>query len=469
MFSKKLVILFILCACMVTNRSFSQKISRSSSNFYKMAKDLSRKGFYYSSIPWMKEYIVATQGRLGSEGEDLLKEIISRVGAAPFEQLPIRFLKYSNSGTVHYILAKKLLGKGKLKSALQELNRISSAHRTYPFVAHMKAAIYSITGNQALAVQHFKDCQSFSSRRQSSARGKVQRRQLEMNRQYCVAGVARAKFASRNFRTAELKYLDIEKEDYIWPEILFEEAWNSYYMKNYNRSLGKLVTYKAPVFDYIFNAEIEILNSLSYMRLCLYDDVKTIVDRFYALYSRPTKDLRKFLINRGRDYQYYYQLISNYQRGHRGNGSLLINIIKSISRDPAYQELNESLLMASREYGLIRRSSNPKLVRVLTKSILSVIREIKDQIGSYVRTQLIENYGELFEAFQGMSYIKLEVLSRKKSKLYASQSLKRQRGDVRYLRPNEKQYFWTFNGEFWADELGDYVFALADECGTGRR
>ena len=29
---------------------------------------------------------------------------------------------------------------------------------------------------------------------------------------------------------------------------------------------------------------------------------------------------------------------------------------------------------------------------------------------------------------------------------------------------NEKQYFWDFNGEFWADELGDYVFALKSEC-----
>ena len=25
-------------------------------------------------------------------------------------------------------------------------------------------------------------------------------------------------------------------------------------------------------------------------------------------------------------------------------------------------------------------------------------------------------------------------------------------------------YLWTFNGEFWADELGDYVFSLKSEC-----
>ena len=28
----------------------------------------------------------------------------------------------------------------------------------------------------------------------------------------------------------------------------------------------------------------------------------------------------------------------------------------------------------------------------------------------------------------------------------------------------KKQYFWNFNGEFWADELGDHVFSLKSEC-----
>ena len=64
-----------------------------------------------------------------------------------------------------------------------------------------------------------------------------------------------------------------------------------------------------------------------------------------------------------------------------------------------------------------------------------------------------------------MSYIKLEMLSQKKRRLYEqADNGKRQRGDIQYLPRNEKQYFWDFNGEFWADELGDYVFALRSEC-----
>ena len=64
-----------------------------------------------------------------------------------------------------------------------------------------------------------------------------------------------------------------------------------------------------------------------------------------------------------------------------------------------------------------------------------------------------------------MSYIKLEVLSKRKRTLYnENKGITRSRGSLRYLKRNDKQYFWTFNGEFWADELGDYVFALKSEC-----
>ena len=86
-------------------------------------------------------------------------------------------------------------------------------------------------------------------------------------------------------------------------------------------------------------------------------------------------------------------------------------------------------------------------------------------LGAYVRNRLIEKYSILFRAFQQMSYIKLEGLSNKKRDLYANFSNKdRERGDIQYVTRNKKQYFWDFNGEFWADELGDYVFALRSEC-----
>ena len=70
----------------------------------------------------------------------------------------------------------------------------------------------------------------------------------------------------------------------------------------------------------------------------------------------------------------------------------------------------------------------------------------------------------MYKAFEGMSYIKLETFSQMKAKLYSFKDDGAKRGDAKYIERNDKQYFWNFNGEFWADELGDYVFALKSEC-----
>jgi len=57
------------------------------------------------------------------------------------------------------------------------------------------------------------------------------------------------------------------------------------------------------------------------------------------------------------------------------------------------------------------------------------------------------------------------MLALRKERLYKAETqVGTKRGDVKYIERNDKQYFWTFNGEFWADELGDYVFALRSEC-----
>src|SRR5690606_12305106 len=136
---------------------------------------------------------------------------------------------------------------------------------------------------------------------------------LLTNRDYCIAGVARAQFAGGNYKQAESYYLDIQKQSPVWPEILFEEAWTSYYLRNYNRTLGKLVSYKAPVFDFIFKPEVDVLKALTYMKMCLYNDAKSTANSFYEDSMKPGKDLRRLLVSRGKDYRYYYNLMADHE------------------------------------------------------------------------------------------------------------------------------------------------------------
>jgi hypothetical protein len=427
--------------------------------------DLVKAGHYYSPVPWMKDFIVRTDRALDAELEAALDTMLYHTGVKPFEALPEDHLQRSRSGSIRYILAKKLFKRGKPQEALIELGGVSDDHPAYPFVANLRATIYAHLKNYPDAETQFRDCVRTSERRMGKVETQTMRQQLEMNRDYCVAGVARVQFATREYKKANLTYLDIEKDSFVWPEILFEEAWTSYYQKNYNRTLGKLVSYKAPVFDFVFKPEVEVLTALTYLKMCLYDDAKKTVDEFYGALLNPSRELRGFLVSRGKDYRYFYNLMADFEDNRPAPVQLVNPILRALRKDAAYLEMKSALTAAIGEYNELRKRPRSAMTENLIKNVRVLADEYRTSIGAYVRAGLVAKYAELYTSFQGMSYIKLEVLAQRKERLYESDAVStKKRGDVKYIDRNDKQYFWNFNGEFWADELGDYVFALRSEC-----
>jgi hypothetical protein len=468
MFSKYCLLLFIslpvLASYEAADRSYG-KGSISLSGYRRTIIELVKGGHYYSVVPWMKDYLVKNNSSLDGELENALDQILSHTGVKVFESLPEEVLRHSRSGNIRYILAKRLMKRGRYDEALRELSGISSDHSAYPFVANMRGALQSHLGNEKAAENEYRSCISASERRLGKVDLMSQKEQLSWNRDYCVAGVARTQFGRKDFQQAELNYLDIPKDSFVWPEILFEEAWTSYYTKNYNRTLGKLVSYKAPVFDFVFKPEVEVLKALTYMKMCLYNDAKKTVDDFYNELLSPSRELRNYLVGAGKNYRRYYDLMSAHEEGKKSKLPIVDTALKSIHKDGAYIELKSALTGAIGEYNALRKKSSSSMRSNLLRNVQTLLDEYRTIIGAYVRAGLVGKYSELYSAFQGMSYIKLEVLAQRKEQLYKSDTLSGgKRGDVKYIERNDKQYFWTFNGEFWADELGDYVFALRSEC-----
>ncbi len=445
---------------------FYGKSSAGITGYRKTIVELVNEGHYFSVVPWIKDYVFKSDGNLDREIENAIDRVVEYTGVRVFDTLPDSILKKSSSSAIRFILAKRMLRNEKHLEAISELNRISPTQISYPFVLNLRASIHSSIGQFQSAIIDFNDCVEISDERISDTKNPILKDQLRVNREYCFAGIARAKFGQKDFKEADLLYLDIPKDSFIWPQILFEEAWNSYYLKNYNRTLGKLVSYNAPVFDFIFNPEIDVLRALTYLKLCLYEDAKKTVDEFYLENERHAKNLKSFLSERGRDPRYFYQLIADHEAGKPMPLPIIENLIYSIRKDPAVISIKNSLAGAIYEYKKIKNKRSSNLKTNLLRNLQILADEYKSTLGAFVRSSLVKKLNQFNSAFQGMSYIKLEVLAQRKDRLYSDEgNSPKKRGDVKYLERNDKQYFWTFNGEFWADELGDYVFALRSECG----
>ena len=434
--------------------------------FGQIASTLVRNKYYYSAIPFLKEYLATRKGQVDGNYENIIDQLIQNVGVKQFEVMPHQFLQNSSSPTIRYVRAKKYFRSGNYERALELVSRgIPMDHFIKPFSLLLEANIYSITKVYDKAYIAYETCIDKSNDQISKNSNDNRIKQLEMNRDYCVIGIPRTQFSEKKFTQADLAYLDLPKSSYVWPEILFEEAWNSFYLNNYNRTLGKLVSYRAPILAPFFNPEIEVLKAMTFLHMCLYADASKTVDEFYGKYKDDAVEVRQFLRDRGKDYKTFYNLARTRRKGKVRGNELLNHMIKSVIYDSTYAEMVDSFVLGGYELERVKTLKINGFENVMLRNLKDSLGLQRNLIGGYIRKNLLIQYAKLHHAFEGLSFIKLEILSRRKEELYQNVQKNRSRGDIQYLERNEKQYFWTFNGEFWADELGDYVFALASECG----
>lgn len=66
------------------------------------------------------------------------------------------------------------------------------------------------------------------------------------------------------------------------------------------------------------------------MRMCLYDDAKKTVDSFYDNLLNPSRKLRTFLLGKGKDYSYFYQLVSDHEQGKPMPVDILDTLVKAL-------------------------------------------------------------------------------------------------------------------------------------------
>jgi hypothetical protein len=271
------------------------------------------------------------------------------------------------------------------------------------------------------------------------------------------SGKSRVLYTERKYEAADLSYLDLDKRSIVWPQILSEEAWSSYYQENYNRTLGKLVTYKAPLLKFVVNPEQNVLQAMSYMKMCLFKDVNKVVEDFYKENESDYRYIQG-LMGRKQNPEYFVQMLLG---AETEKSNLLRNFLSGIAKDPSVSIYLDHLRAAEKERSSMARSN---LTNYLNDNIDDFVEAQRKVIGLYVASKLQKLFFDLRSAFESMSYIKLEILGKRKQYVYKGVDFTGKRGDIKYLKRNAKQYFWDFNGEFWADELGDYVFALPSEC-----
>lgn len=417
------------------------------------------------------------------------QELFVRVGPDLLRKYLVRHTKYDdydakNRSAFLYSLGKDALLAHQEALAIGYLNGIQSSSALWPFALELKGSAHAILGETEKAVYDFNLCVDDAGdlTRGLDTSSYLYRQSLsdaEDLRARCMAGVARSYYQENKFDDADRTYDRIQKSSLVWPDILFEQAWNAFARQEYNRTLGKLVSYKSPALMFVFNPEIDVLRAQAYLALCLYSDANDVINEFNGRYNRIGEEVKAFVEGKQSDLDAFYGV------GKEAlHGSIYINqgmrpMLNQFVRGPYFTSLvhNENEI-ASERAGIRRFAAARGVAEDPGKGLPGFLEQVlewrKKSVrvlgGMFVKNSLIDYHAQLVENFEKMAFIKLEMLKRAKDQLIYKNSPNLAHAAERgwgNQTPHRKdyQYYWSFNGEFWNDEIGDYVFGLESQCG----
>lgn len=267
----------------------------------------------------------------------------------------------------------------------------------------------------------------------------------------CQIQKARQFFKEGKYQLAEDLYADIPNRSFYWPSVLLERAWVNYYLKNYNRTLGLLSTFKFPLLKVFYGSEITYLTALSYFRLCYWGDAYLIIDDFKKNELTQIEDLKKTL-----------------QSGEK-KSDILNNWFNTLKRTAYFSTTALELMGLENERAQLSMASKHVLHDIILRRLDTQVKARRDALNRYFNLYLKNKLDNNALYNEQVEILELEVLSiTRKTQYQRQEKLGRLVGGYEYLPRTRFQYFWDFpannDAEFWADELGNYVFALKSQC-----
>lgn len=223
--------------------------------------------------------------------------------------------------------------------------------------------------------------------------------------------------------------------------IQLERAWVHYYLKDYGKAMGILTALQAPYFEPSLTFERHILEMIIYRELCHYEAVKYVAGRFRSNFKSSLNAIR-------------------WRKPLRHDKALFnLVVLNREIQDPA-----NLVDQVRRELAMIKEYSWDQFT--FFKPLLQEYSRIDSILQARIDIQLEEKTrsyaNELLDAEEQILF--LEYTSR-------LDELRVRRGDDSTYRAQDISYitfekiYWPADGEFWWDEMPDYLMKISSRCG----
>lgn len=439
-----------------------------------LAESLNKLGLYYSAS---KYYSVIV--RRGSDGSnpffrmamEQLGVINSRVSLGQSHIVQLFKAKIEPSdvpgparGFYFYYLGVEAFSARALEKAGDYFEKVPSGSSYFLGAQFHLGVIANLSGQHSRAVSYFERVLS-ASRNEDD---------LQEMREMSIMNIARIYYETKRYAEAIGYYGQIPRDSENWLDAIWETSWAFFFMQKFNNTLGQIHTLHSPFFINRFYPESYILQSITFLRLCRYDQVKDSMKKFKDRYQPVFGEIKSMLSRYSGNPRGFFKLVYDYRTGNGKQYERVEEIIRKLSYTDSFKGAVDTIRFSDRETDQLERyqgvwsssgligSLKDFLQQKKTAAITSSGRQMYELSTTYYQTLLdLSNQTKLIVA-----EMQLGKLASLRSKIRSSSVQERAEfiGGMQKLNIGQSLEYWPFEQEYWEDELGFYVYNMESKC-----
>lgn len=284
--------------------------------------------------------------------------------------------------------------------------------------------------------------------------------------------LARIAFENHAYDMADTFYRNVDVNSHHLRNAMLENAWGMVFAQKFPQALALSHALRAPNFSLAWLPDLQLLEASAFLGLCRYDQAEHALDALKHDVLSQGNALRTYMA-RVPQKDYYNQVLKH---ADAPESSLMPDLAyRRVLSDSVFRALHRSLRFLSDERQALSRHvgpgflSWPKLQAVYDEMILQ-----RQQYMSVVLSNIFDSaLSEIHALDISASQIAIEIrLARRQReaeclKIVAAggqckQAQSHQDGATFSKRANDA--YWTFDGEFWRDELWSMQSGITSVC-----
>ena len=367
-------------------------------------------------------------------------------------------------GFYFYYLGIEAFSKKKLEKAEEHFEKVpTDSAYNLGAIFHL-GVIANLSGRHSLAVRNFEKV--LARTRNDDGMREIYESAL-MN-------LARVNYETKRFVASVKYYGEVPRDSDYWLDAIWEASWAFFFMQKFNNSLGNIHTIHSPFFINRFYPESYILQAITFLRLCRYEQVKESMHRFKVRYEPVFADVKSMLNRYDKDYAGFFRLVYDYRSGNLKKYENAEQVLKKLSLVDSYKEARDTIRFSDRELDALGsykgRWGSSGLLDTLEKFLKDkkgiAVRDAGRRLWEFASTfyaQLLELSSQTKMIVAEMQLGKIDVL---RSKIGVNSQKQRVEfiGGMQELNIRQELEYWPFEQEYWEDELGYYVYNLESQC-----